>query len=297
MADYLVRVIGNRPNVIGMACVTTQLVEEARRLHGTSRTASAALGRALTGGLLMGALMKRGQRIALKFEGNGPLKKILVEADNDGTVRGFVGVPDAEVPILDEKLNVAGALGSEGTLTVVKDLGLKEPYRGIVKLLTGQIAEDIAHYFSESEQIPSAVGLGVFVRPDGEVSAAGGFLIQSLPPSEDRVVDQLIVNIRKIPSVTDLLREGKTPEDILAMIFADLPTHFLGKRDLLLRCSCSRGRVERVLVALGAEELKSMIAEKGEADVTCEFCRTRHHFTRQELENLLEEMAPDKGPS
>jgi molecular chaperone Hsp33 len=290
MTDYLVRVIGDKPNVIGMACVTTQLVEEARRLHGTSRTASAALGRALTGGLFMGALMKRGQRVALKFQGNGPLKKILVEADNDGTVRGFVGVPEAEVPLMDEKLNVAGALGREGTLTVVKDLGLKEPYRGIVNLLTGEIAEDIAYYFAESEQIPSAVGLGVFVKPDGEVSAAGGFLIQSLPPSEERVVESLIANIRKIPSVTDLLRQGKTPEDMLAMIFAEMPTHLLGKRDLSLRCSCSRERVERVLVALGAQELKSMIAEKGETDVTCEFCRTRYNFTRQELEKLLGEM-------
>jgi molecular chaperone Hsp33 len=290
MTDYLVRVIGDKPNVIGMACVTTQLVEEARRLHGTSRTASAALGRALTGGLFMGALMKRGQRVALKFQGNGPLKKILVEADNDGTVRGFVGVPEAEVPLMDEKLNVAGALGREGTLTVVKDLGLKEPYRGIVNLLTGEIAEDIAYYFAESEQIPSAGGLGVFVRPDGEVSAAGGFLIQSLPPSEERVVESLIANIRKIPSVTDLLRQGKTPEDILAMIFAEMPTHLLGKRDLSLRCSCSRERVERVLVALGAQELKSMMAEKGETDVTCEFCRTRYNFTRQELEKLLGEM-------
>lgn len=297
MADYLVRVIGDKPNVIGMACVTTQLVEEARRLHGTSRTASAALGRALTGGLLMGALLKRGQRVALKFEGNGPLQRVLVEADNDGTARGFVGVPGAEVPLMDEKLNVAGALGSRGTLTVAKDLGLKEPYRGIVNLLTGQIAEDIAYYLSESEQIPSAVGLGVFVRPEGEVAAAGGFLIQSLPPSEEGVVDRLIANIRKIPSITDLLRQGKTPEEILAMIFSGMPTHSLGKRELFLRCSCSRERVERVLVALGAEELKSMIAEKGETEVTCEFCRTTYHFGRQKLENLLEEMGHGRKPS
>ncbi|MCX5907158.1 MAG: Hsp33 family molecular chaperone HslO [Deltaproteobacteria bacterium] len=286
MADYLVRVIGDKYNVIGMAGVTTELVDEARRLHGTSRTASAALGRALTGGLLMGSLLKRGQRVALKFEGGGPLKKILVEADPDGTVRGFVGVPEAEVPLRDEKLNVAGARGREGTLTVIKDLGLKEPYRGIVKLLTGEIAEDIAYYYAESEQIPSALGLGVFVRPGGEVAAAGGFLVQSLPPSEERDVDRLIENIRKIPSVTDLLRQGKTPEDILVMIFSGMTYHLLGKKDLSLRCTCSRERVERVLITLGSEELKEIIAEKGETDVTCEFCRTSYHFTRQELEGL-----------
>jgi molecular chaperone Hsp33 len=297
MGDYLVRIMGDPPNVIALACVTTGLVEEARRLHGTSRTASAALGRALTGGLLMGALLKREQRIALKFEGNGPLKRIIVEADNDGTARGFVAVPAAEVPLADEKLNVAGALGREGLLTVVKDVGMKEPYRGIVKLFSGEIAEDIARYYAESEQIPSAVGLGVFVKSDGEVLASGGFLIQSLPPAEDRTVDRLVENIRKIPSVTDLLREGKSPEDILALIFSGLPHHFLGRRDLSLRCSCSRSRVERVLIALGDDELGKIIAEQGETEVTCEFCRAQYHFTRQELGNLRQEMIRPESQS
>ena len=291
MADYLLRVMGEKFNVIGLACVTTGLVDEARILHGTSRTASAALGRALTGGLLMGALMKRGQRIGLKFEGSGPLKKIIVEADNDGTVRGFVGVPGAEVPLTDEKLNVAGALGCEGSLTVFKDLGLKEPYRGIVKLLTGEIAEDIAYYFAESEQIPSAVGMGVFVKPDGKVTAAGGFLIQSLPPSEEGTVEQFIENIRRMPFVTDLLREGKTPEDILEIIFSGVPYHVLGKRNLSFRCACSRERIERVLISLGKEELEGIIAEQGETDVTCEFCRSNYHFTRKELEDLRQEIS------
>lgn len=297
MGDYLVRIMGDPHNVIGLACITTGLVEEARRLHGASRTASAALGRALTGGLLMGALLKRGQRVALRFEGNGPLKRIIVEADNDGTARGFVAVPEVDVPLADEKLNVSGALGREGLLTVIKDLGMKEPYRGIVKLLTGEIAEDIAYYYAESEQIPSAVGLGVFVKPDGEVLAAGGFLLQSLPPAEDRTVDQLVENIRKIPTVTDLLRQGKSPEDILALIFSGLPHHFLGRWDLYLRCSCSRGRVERVLIVLGNEELEKIIAEQGETDVTCEFCRTKYHFTRQELQNLQQEMARSETQS
>jgi molecular chaperone Hsp33 len=292
MADYLVRIMGDSFNVIGLACVTTALVDEARRLHGTSRTASAALGRALTGGLLMGALLKRGQRVGLKFEGNGPLKKIIVEADNDGTVRGFVGVPEAEVPLNDEKLNVSGALGSEGSLTVIKDLGLKEPYRGIVKLLTGEIAEDIGYYLAESEQIPSAVGLGVFVKPDGRVSAAGGFLIQSLPPGEEQTVERLIENIRGMPVVTELLRAGQTPEDILAMIFSGIPYHPLGRRDLSFHCTCSRERIERVLLSLGKEELQRITAEQGETDVTCEFCRTSYHFARKELEELQQEISP-----
>jgi len=290
MSDYLVRVIGDPINIIGLACITTGLVDEARRLHGTSATASAALGRALTGSLLMGALLKRGQRLALKFEGNGPLKKIIVEADNDGTARGFVAVPDVVVPFKDEKLNVSGALGSEGLLTVIKDLGLKEPYKGIVKLQTGEIGDDIAYYLAESEQIPSAVGLGVFVAPDGTVKASGGFLIQALPPRDDRVAEQLIENIRKIPSVTELLRKGNTPEDILDLIFSGIVHHSLGKRSLSWRCTCSRERIERVLISLGNDELQKIIDEQGQTDVTCEYCRTSYHFTKEELEKLRREI-------
>lgn len=289
MADYMVRAISDKASAVGLACVTTSLVDEAATIHGTSRTASAALGRALTGGLLMGALVKRGQRVGLKFEGNGPLKKIIVEADNDGTVRGFVGVPDVEVPFKDEKLNVSGALGSEGLLTVIKDIGLKEPYQGVIKFQSGEIGEDIARYFAESEQIPSAVGLGVFVEPEGKVSAAGGFIIQTLPPTEERVLDLLIENIRKIPTVTEFLRQGRTPEDMLAEIFSGLTYHMLGKRNLFLRCACSRERVERILMALGIRELQRMIAEQKETDVTCEFCRTSYHFSRVELEGLIQE--------
>jgi molecular chaperone Hsp33 len=290
MTDYLVRAINEKATVIGLACVTTGLVNEASRLHGASRTVSAALGRALTGALMMGALMKRGQRVALKFEGNGPLKRIIVEADHEGTARGFVSVPEVEVPLLDEKLNVAGALGREGLLTVIKDVGMKEPYRGIVKLFTGEIAEDIAHYLVESEQIPSAVGLGVFVTNDGKVAAAGGFLVQSLPPSEVRMVDRLVENIRKIPSITDLLRQGRTPEDILAMIFEGISHHVLGRKNLSFRCTCSRERIQRVLISLGRDELQKLMIEQEAAEVTCEFCRARYHFTREELGNLLREM-------
>jgi len=286
MGDYLVRSIGDKANVIGLACVTTGLVHETSQLHGTSRTASAALGRALTGSLLMGALMKRGQRIALKFEGNGPLKKIIVEADNEGTVRGFVAVPEADVPSKDGKLDVSGLLGNEGMLTVIKDLGLKEPYKGIVKLHTGEIAEDIATYFVESEQIPSAVGLGVFVEPDGKVSAAGGFLIQTIPPIEEGLVDRIIKNIQEIPFVTQIIREGKTPEDMLARIFSDIPYHVLGKQDLFFRCTCSKERIERALIALGSDELQELIAEQEETDVTCEYCLTNYRFSREELEDL-----------
>ena len=290
MKNYMVRVITNTLNVLGLACVTTDLVNEACRLHGTSPTASAALGRALTGGALMAALLKDGQSLALKFEADGPLKKIIVEAESSGAVRGFVGVPDADVPLKEGKLDVPGALGRNGFLTVIKDTGLKELYNGIVQIRTGGIAEDIAFYFTESEQIPSAVGLGVFVEPAGDISAAGGFLIQTLPPSDEQIVDKLVARLEGLPPVTQNLRSGKNPEDMLEIIFEGIPYHILEKRELVLKCTCSRERIERVLISLGKKDIADMIAAQGEAEVDCEFCRTRYHFNRAELEQLLQEM-------
>jgi molecular chaperone Hsp33 len=195
-----------------------------------------------------------------------------------------------DVMVKDGKLHVAGVLGTEGHLTVFKDVGLDEPYQGIVKLRTGEIAEDIAYYFAESEQIPSAVGLGVFVETDGRVSASGGFLIQSLPPSEEMTISHLISNIGKIRSVTDALREGKTPEDLLGLIFEGIPYKTLEKKGLSFRCTCSRGRIERVLISLGCGELRHLAEEKGEAEVTCEFCRTAYRFRRGELEQLIRDI-------
>jgi len=289
MTDYLVRSITDNLNVIGLVCVTTDLVGEAARLHRTSPTATAALGRALTGGLLMGALLKAGQRVALKFEGNGPLKRILVEADSIGLARGYVAVPEADVPSQGDKLNVAGVLGHDGFLTVVKDLGLKEPYRGIVKLHTGEIAEDIAYYYLESEQIPSAVGLGVFIESDGRVSAAGGFLIQTFFSGEDPLVDHLIGNVQRIPGVSEFLRQENTPEGMLTTLLSGIPYHVVGKRNLSFRCTCSRERVERALIALGNEELKSLGVGQEKTEVTCEYCRSTYQFTREDLEGLRRE--------
>ncbi|HUH65736.1 MAG TPA: Hsp33 family molecular chaperone HslO [Syntrophales bacterium] len=290
MKNYLVRVISEKLNVLGLACVTTNLVDDACHLHGASPTACAALGRALTGASLMAALLKENQRLALKFEADGPLKKIIVEADSSGAVRGFVAVPDADMPLKEGKLDVSGALGRDGFLTVMKDIGLGEPYKGIVKLRTGGIAEDIAFYFAESEQIPSAVGLGVFVEPSGVVSASGGFLIQSLPPSDDELVDRLIARLENMLPVTQILRSGKMPEDILKIIFEGIPYHILDNRELILKCTCNRERIERVLISLGSKDIAAMIADHGEAEVTCEFCRGRYQFNREELELLLKEI-------
>ena len=294
MKDYLVRIVTKTENIRALACVTTGLVHEACRRHGTYPAASAALGRALTGGALLGALMKTGQRVGLRFEGSGPLRKIIVEADSNGAVRGCVGVPDVHMVTAEGKLDVGGALGRAGFLTVTKDLGLKEPYKGMVQLYTSEIAEDIAYYLTESEQIPSAVGLGVFVHPDNSVSASGGFLIQSLPPADERVIDMLMERIGRMPPVTQFLREGGTPETLLESLFADIPFVTLEKRELAFLCTCTREKIEQVLISLGSRELSDIIGREGKTEVTCEFCREVYPFSREDLERLLGEMEPRK---
>lgn len=289
MPDYLVRSITTDGSIRGLAALTTDLVEEARRRHDAWPTAAAALGRALTGGVLLGALLKTGQSLAIKIQGNGPLGKIVVEADSNGAVRGYVAQPHVHLPPKNGKLDVAGAVGRTGVLTVSKDLRLKEPYTGVVQLVSGEIAEDLAFYLVESEQIPSALALGVYVETDGHVAAAGGFLIQILPPVREEMLEQLIGRVQALPAVTDLLRRTQSPEDILGAIYGDLPYHILEKHTVAWRCSCSRERVERALLTLGAQELVNM-AEKDEVTtVSCEFCRQEYRFERQDLRQLASE--------
>jgi molecular chaperone Hsp33 len=290
MEDYLVRFITEEKNILALSCITTNLVNDARKRHGTYPTATAALGRALTGGELLGALLDPGQRVALKFEGNGPLRRIVVEAEGDGTVRGYVAEPEVDLPLKNGKIDVGGALGSEGYLTVTKDLRVRELYNGVVKLYTGEIASDIAYYLSESEQVPSAVALGVFVEPDLEVSAAGGLLIQSLPPADDILVDKLASRLEHMPPVTQQLREGKTPEELIASLFMDIPYRSIEKRKLFFQCSCSKFRVEQALVTLGTAEIEYIIKEKDTVDVDCQFCRRKYVFKKEELERLLHEI-------
>lgn len=287
MSDYLVRVISKSGNVRGLACVTTGLVDEICKRHGTLPTATAALGRALTSGALLGALLKTGQRVALRFEGNGPLKKILVEADSNGSVRGYVGAPEVHMRRPDGGLDVAQALGRAGFLTVAKDLGLKEPYRGTVQLYSSEIAQDVALYLVESEQIPSAVGLAEYVEQDGTVTAAGGFLIQAVPPVDPAVVDQLMAHIEQLPPLSELLQSGKTPEEILELLFAGVPYDTLEKRPLAFACSCARERIERVLLAMGKKELQSLRKEQKGAEVTCEYCGERYLFEEADLDRLI----------
>lgn len=290
MNDYLVRVITEEKNIVGLACVTTNLVDDARRRHGTCPTATAALGRALTGGELMGALLDPDQRVALKFTGNGPLRKIIVEAEGDGTVRGYVEVPRVDLPPMNGKLDVGGAIGREGYLTVTKDLRLKEPYNGIVKLYTGEIASDIAFYLTESEQIPSAVGLGVYVETDGSVSASGGFLVQSLPPADETLIETLAERIQGLPPVTRQLIDGMTPEGILAGIFEGIPYRTIETRRLSFRCSCSVSRIEQALITLGRSQLEEVVRDQEVFDISCHFCNRNYVFRKEHLLRLIREM-------
>jgi molecular chaperone Hsp33 len=290
MEDYLVKVMTEGKDIIGAACVTMKLVNEARRMHRTYPTATAALGRALTGCELMAALLDPEQRVAIKLEGDGPLKKIIAEADGTGAVRGYVAVPEVDLPPRGGKIDVSGALGRDGFLTVSKDLRIREPYRGIVRLYTGEIASDIAYYYTESEQIPSAVGLGVFVEPGGCVSAAGGFLIQSMPTAEDKRIDTIIERIAGMDSITSQILEGRLPEDILKTIFDAIPYYVIEKRDLAFACSCSRDRIEQAIITMGKGEIRKIIADQDKVDIDCQFCGKSYVFTKSELEKLVEEM-------
>jgi molecular chaperone Hsp33 len=238
----------------------------------------------------MGALLKTDQRIALSFEGNGPLKKILVEADANGAVRGYVRVPAVHMEKPDGTFDVAAALGHAGLLTVTKDLRLKEPYKGIVPLATSEIGEDLALYLTESEQTPSAIGLGVFVEPDNSVSAAGGFLIQALPPGDEAMVDKLMHRLEALPSLTAMLKEGTTPEQLIECLFEGIPYTMLEKRELAFVCACSRPRIEKVLISLGKDELEDMLEKQGHTEVTCEFCQERYAFDRDDLKRVLAEI-------
>ena len=286
MKDHLVRIVTKTGNLRGIACSATSLVREACRRHRTSPTASVALGRALAGGALMGALIKGDQRVALKFEGNGPIRKILVEAQADGAVCGYVGNPEADLPPNGNRFDVAGLLGHAGLLTVTKDLRLKEPYAGTVELLTSKIGEDLAYYLTVSEQVPSAVGLSVLLGREMEVTAAGGFLVQALPPAEEAEIEGVTSRIAGMPSIAEMVCGERGPEEILEHLFRDLPFEVLEERPVFFQCHCSLQRMQEALITLGPEEIASLSQETQPITVRCEFCGETYRFERENLKAL-----------
>lgn len=290
MKDQLIRAISKDGMVKAAAISSRNLTERARQIHHTLPVATAALGRVLAGASMMGSALKgEGESLTLQIKGGGPLGSILAVSDSIGNVRGYVQNAAVDLPLRpDGKLDVGAAVGTEGTLTVIKDLNLKEPYVGSVALLGGEIAEDIAAYFVESEQIPTACGLGVLVDRDQSVKCAGGYLIQLLPGAGEDVISKLEGGILAAGNVTGLLAENDDPEQLLRRVMSDFDLEILEKSEVEYRCYCSRERVEAALMSLGRDELGKMLQEEHGAEVTCQFCDKVHRFTEEQLRGIWE---------
>lgn len=290
MQDYIVRATAAQGTVRAVAAVTTNMVKEARDIHGLSPLASVALGRTMTAAALMSTFLKGTKdTLTIQIKGEGPIGGIVVVSDVDANVRGYVHNPLVHLPLNEKgKYDVAGAIGKNGYLNVIKDLGLKEPYIGYVKLISGEIAEDITYYYASSEQIPSAVALGVLTSVEDIIQCAGGFIIQLMPDAEENTISHIEEKISALPPVTKLLSEGKTPENILELVLGEMNLKIGDKTNCQYKCNCSRERMERGLVSLGREELENIIKEQHGAETCCHFCNSKYQFTEQDLLNLLE---------
>jgi molecular chaperone Hsp33 len=286
MKDELIRGTAWNGGIRLFAARTTQLVSELQRRHDTFPTATAALGRTATAGAMMGVMMQDEGRITIQVKGDGPLGQLVIDANAQGEVRGYVDHPHVHLPSNSRgKLDVAGAVGTSGFLNITKDLGMREPYRGSVPIVSGELAEDFTYYFAESEQVPSVVGLGVLVDTDNSVIHAGGLIVQVMPGLPEAKLQQLEQAVSSLPHVTALLDQGETPEGILKYLVGDDITihHTI---EPVFRCQCSRDRVERTLITLGPDELRSLIDEDGKADLLCHFCNETYTFNSEDLEEL-----------
>lgn len=287
MSDYIVRATAADAQIRAFACTARDTVETARQAHNTSPVITAALGRLLCAGAMMGSMLK-GEKdlLTLQIRGEGPVRGLTVTADAKGNVKGYPIVPDVILPAnAIGKLDVAGALGA-GTLTVIKDMGLKEPYSGQVELQTGEIAEDLTYYFAASEQVPSCVGLGVLMEKINTVKQAGGFIIQLMPFAEEEVIQKLEENIKNLKSVTTMLDEGNSPRQILEIVLEGLDVRVTDTLPAAFRCDCSKERVERALISIGRRELQEMVDEGKEVEVGCQFCGKKYVFRVEELRDL-----------
>lgn len=292
MKDHLLRVATQDGTLRAAIAVTTDLVEAIRQLQGTDPTATVALGRLVSGAAVMGSLLKGDQRLALMIEGNGPLQKLHAETDAYGRLRGSVKVPVSGIAPTTDGFDVPAAIGRAGFLHVVKDLGLKEPYRGMVQLYSSEIAEDLAYYLTTSEQIPSTVALGVYLEQEGRVAAAGGLLVQAMPEGDEALITLLEERLVALPPLTTLLRGGQGPEQILQQLFAGIPLGTSEITPLEFRCTCSRPQVLSMLKSLGRDELQEMVEQDEPTSVTCEFCKECYSFSGTELKDLLDGLKP-----
>ncbi len=290
--DQMIRMIAKDAPVKASAISARDLVERARNIHTLLPVATAALGRTLMAASMMGdALKEENGALTLQIKGGGPLGTVLAVSDSGGNVRGYVQNPHVELMEKEPgKLDVGAAVGVDGTLTVIKDIGLKEPYVGSIGLFSGEIADDIAMYFVESEQIPTACALGVLVGVDQSVTSAGGYLIQLLPGADDSVIEKIEAGVRRVGSVSRALESGMDAESLLRAVLSDFDLEVLETHPVEYRCYCSRERVSRALISMGREELQNMIEEQGSAELTCQFCDAVYRFTKEDLEQLLANM-------
>ncbi|MCI8721640.1 MAG: Hsp33 family molecular chaperone HslO [Oscillospiraceae bacterium] len=294
--DKLVRAITKDGSVKAVAAVTKDLTEQVRNIHKTLPVATAALGRTLAAASMMGnALKEENASLTLQIKGGGPLGTVLAVSDHLGNVRGYVQNPQVDVPLREDgKLDVGRAVGADGTLTVIKDIGLKEPYIGSVGLLGGEIAEDLAAYFVESEQIPTACALGVLIDRDQSVKAAGGYIIQLLPGAGEDVIAKVEGGVMAAGAVTALLDRDPDPEALLRTVLSDFEVEILETAPIEYKCYCSRDRVERALISMGVAELEDLLAEQGGCELGCQFCDKVYRFTDKELQAIIDQMKAQK---
>ncbi len=288
MKDYIVRATAANGQVRAFAATTKDVVETARKDHNMSPIATVALGRLLTGGAMMGTMMKNDTDVlTIQIKGNGPLGAMTVTAEPNGHVKGCVANPQAMLPLKDGHMDIAGAVGI-GVLSVIKDIGLREPYVGDTILITSEIADDLTYYFATSEQVPSSVGLGVLMNKDNTVKEAGGFIIQLMPDATDEFIDKLEKRIKEIKSVTQMLEHGMTPEEILEHIFEGMDLQILDKIPTEFYCNCSKERVSAAVISVGKQELKKMIEDGEPIEVNCHFCNSHYKFSVEELKEMYE---------
>ncbi|MFK7696887.1 Hsp33 family molecular chaperone HslO [Paenibacillus sp. HJGM_3] len=285
--DYLIRATALNGKVRAFAANITGILEELRARHKTSPVATAALGRTLAAAAMMGAMLKGEEKLTIQVKGNGPIGQIVVEANADGDLRGYVDDPSVELPLNGKgKLDVAGAVGTEGFIYIIKDLGLREPYRGSTPIVSGELGEDFTYYFAKSEQTPSAVALGVLVDTDRTVRTSGGFIIQLMPGLAEEEIAELEARLSGLPPITTMLDQGLSLEAILNEVLEDVQVK--ERMDLQFRCKCSQERVEQTLISLGRDELEDMIARNEPAEVVCHFCNETYRFDTEHLQALLE---------
>lgn len=291
MKDYVIRATAGDGQVRAFVATTRNMVEQAREFHKTTKVATAALGRTLTATSMMGLMMKNdGDKITVIIKGGGPIGNILATANAKGIVKGYVDNPNVVVEDYPNgKLNVAAAVGTEGTVRVTKDLGLREPYNGSYPIVSGEIAQDLTYYFAVSEQTPSVVALGVLTKED-EVECAGGFIVQLMPDASEETISKLESNVAKLASITSMLKDGKTPEDILEIVLDGLNPQILDKCEVGFECECSKERVEGVLISIGKEQLTEIIEEDKQAEIGCQFCNSKYVFDEEELKAIRDKM-------